>query len=136
MTDAMFAAQDAVYDTLQANAGVQAVLGNPTRVYDHVPTNAVFPYLTLGETSVTAYDVKEGTGMDAVMTLHVWSRYRGHKEVKDILKAVHAALHRATFSVAGQNFIDCRFESAETVQEADGLTYHGIARYRILTLAP
>lgn len=133
MSEAMFAVQDAVYDLLVANAGMQAVLGNPPRIYDYVPQNAVFPYLTLGDTRAENFDTKDGVGINQLITLHAWSRYRGQKEMKDILKAVNLALHRSSMTVSGYNFTDCRFESAETFLDDDGLTYHGLCRYRLIT---
>lgn len=133
MSEAMFAVQDAVYDLLVANAGMQAVLGNPPRIYDYVPQNAAFPYLTLGDTRAENFDTKDGVGINQLITLHAWSRYRGQKEMKDILKAVNLALHRSSMTVSGYNFTDCRFESAETFLDDDGLTYHGLCRYRLIT---
>ena len=48
MSDALFAVQQAVYNALAASTEVQALLGNPPRIYDHVPPNAVFPYIAFG----------------------------------------------------------------------------------------
>ncbi|MBI1274206.1 MAG: DUF3168 domain-containing protein [Alphaproteobacteria bacterium] len=133
MSDAMFAVQDAVYDLLAADGTVQGALGDPARIYDHVPPEATFPFLTLGDTDAEIYDSKNLTGMTQVILLHAWSRYRGRKEIKDILQALYGALHNASLSVSGASFVSCRFESASLLIDDDGMTYHGLARYRVIT---
>lgn len=133
MSEAMFAVQDAVLEVLAASSAVQEHLGSPARIFDHVPPEATFPFLTLGEAVAVPFDTKDRSGMSQTITLHVWSRYRGRKQVKDVLKAVYDTLHQGTLSVAGQDFVDCRFEAAETMLDDDGLTYHGVARYRVRT---
>lgn len=133
MSDAMFAVQDAVYTALAADSGVQALLGSPVRVYDHVPPDATFPFLTLGAVQAEGFDTKERVGTRQTVVLHVWSRYRGSREVKNILSVVHDLLHLGNFAVAGHELAACRWRSAETLLDDDGLTRHGVAQYEIIT---
>ncbi len=125
--------QQAVYAALAASAALQALIGNPARVYDHVPDNPAFPYVTLGDTVSGPFDTKSFAGRDQSVTLHAWSRYRGKKEVKQILTALHDALHEQPLTVAGHNFVLCRFEFADVFDDEDGLTRHGVSRFRIVT---
>lgn len=133
MSDAMFAVQDAVYAVLAADAGVQAVLGSPARIYDHVPPDATFPFLTLGAVQAEVFDTRERAGMRQTLVLHVWSRYRGQQETKNILGAIYTVLHQGGFTVAGHELAACRWRSAETLLDDDGLTRHGVAQYEIIT---
>ena len=135
MSDALWSVQDAVHDALAGSAEVQALLGNPARIFDHVPPGASFPYLTLGTTEAVANDTKDGTGMKQTITMVVWSRYRGRKEVKDILKAVYDTLHNQSLNVAGQSFASARFESAAADIDNDGVTYRGVCQYLIRTVS-
>ena len=133
MTDAFFNVQDAMFDALAASTEVQGLLGNPPRVYDHVPPGAAFPYVTFGALTVQPYDTKTEIGFEQIVTLDVWSRYRGSKEAKDILQALYDALHRASLSVSGEVFLSCEFTGADITPEPDGLTYSGKARFDVMT---
>lgn len=133
MTDAFFNTQQAIYNVLVANSGVQAVLGGTPRIYDHVPPGATFPYAVFGAVRVLPYDYKVENGFEQIVTLDVWSRYRGSKEMKDITQALYDALHRATLSVTGHVFLACEFHSADLEAENDGLTYHAAVRFSVVT---
>ena len=52
----LVALQDAVHAALAASAEMQALIGNPVRLYDHVPEDAAFPYVELGEVSARRFD--------------------------------------------------------------------------------
>lgn len=131
--DSQWAVQQAIYAALTGNAALQALLGNPARIYDHVPDTPVYPYVTLGETFAGDFDTKSFDGMDQDVVLHVWSRYRGKKEAKQILGAIHDVLNKQPLSVTGQNFVLCQFTFGQVFDDPDGLTRHGVARYRVLT---
>ncbi len=132
MTTSLFSVQEAVYGALTSSVDVQELLGNPARIYDVAPPAANYPYVTLGDVVVKEYDTKDQTGFEQWLTLHVWSRYRGRKELKRIIQAIYDVLHRAPLTVTGANGVSCQFVSASTAQENDGLTLHGILRYRII----
>lgn len=133
MSDALFAVQQAIYNALAASSEVQALLGNPPRVYDHVLPNVAFPYVAFGAIVAKPYDDKDRTGFEQTVTLDIWSRYRGSKEAKDILQAVYDALHRAALTVSGQTFLSCEFAGADLTQESDGLTYNAKAHFDVIT---
>jgi Protein of unknown function (DUF3168) len=132
MNDALFAIQQAVAAALGASAEVQGLLGDPVRVYDHVPPGAAFPYAVIGTVAAKPYDDKDRTGFAATIAVDIWSRYRGTREVKDILQAVYDALHRTALSVTGQVFVSCEFAGVTIVPDGDGLTYRGTAHYDIM----
>jgi len=133
MTDILFNVQQAVLSTLAASPTVQAVLGASPQIYDHVPPTATFPYVVFGPVHVAPYDTKKDIGFEQIVTLNIWSRYRGGKETRDIFQAVYDTLHRANFSIAGQTYISCEFHSADFSLDADGLTSFAAARFTIVT---
>ena len=133
MNSAFFAVQDALYTALTADAGVQALLGSPARVYDHVPPDAAFPFLTMGAMQAEAFDTADHDGVAQRVTLRAWSRMRGRKEIKAIMDAVYARLHGGTLAISGRKLVLCRFMAAEAALDDDGLTYHGMAQYQIIT---
>jgi hypothetical protein len=132
MTTSLFAVQEAVYRALTSSAPMQTLAGNPARLYDVVPPAALFPYITLGDVLIKQFDTKDQNGFEQLLVLHVWSRYRGRKELKQIIQTIYDVLHNATLTVSGANYVSCQFQSASTAQENDGLTLHGILRYRIV----
>jgi hypothetical protein len=133
MSDILFSVQQAVLSALAANAGVQAVLGATPPLYDHVPQNAAFPYVVFGPVHVVPNDTKRDIGFEQILTLNIWSRYRGGKETRDIFQAVYDTLHRAALNISGQTFVSCEFHSADFSLDSDGLTYFAAARFSIIT---
>jgi hypothetical protein len=131
--DSAWPLQKAVFDALAAAPAIQALLGNPARIYDAVPAGAAFPYLAIGEATAADWSNKSFSGTESRLTLHAFSRERGAKQAKAILDAAHGVLHDAQLAVAGHNLASLRFEFAATMLDEDGLTWHGLARYRALT---
>lgn len=102
-------------------------------VYDHVPQDAAFPYLSLGDETSTPDDTDDITGADLSFAVHTWSRYRGQKEVQDIQHEVWSALHRSNLTVEGAAFVGCHLESTQpTTLDPDGITHHGVQLFRVL----
>lgn len=144
---AAFAVQVAVFDRLRADATLAGLLadsviaGSPTEpaIYDHVPQAQLsedpsqFPYVVIGDDTAGEFDTDDVNGQETTVTLHIWSRYRGKKEVKQIADAIYDALHDATLAISGQNAIYCFWEFAESVPESDVLVQHEVTRFRIVT---
>lgn len=124
--------QQAIFGALTNDAGVTALVGG--RVYDSVPQDASFPYLTVGDSTVIPFDTKDEPGQEHRVVMHAWSRYAGRKEAKQILAAVYDRLNRATLTVSGYGVVLILFEFEETFLDEDGRTYHGVIRFRIITM--
>ena len=131
--DSQWALQKAVYSALAADAPLQALIGATPRVYDHVPQESMFPYVVIGDATALENDTKTTDGMEQTLTLHTWSRYRGLKEAKQIMGAIVDALDQTSLSVTGHSLTLLRFEFSDTFLDADGLTRHGVQRFRALT---
>jgi|SRR5690606_2996377 len=119
------ALQQAVYDQLSGYPGM------PT-VYDDVPGDAAFPYVVIGDDTHIPFDTDDSLGSESTLTLHVWSRYRGKKECKDIMALIYAALTRQPLALDGHDLITIEFEYSEVVLDPDGQTRHGVQRFRAL----
>jgi len=126
MTNALFGLQQAVLDALAANSSVP-------EVYDHVPRDATFPYVVYGPAHVMAEDSKTDTGFDHIVTLNVWSRYRGGKETRAIFQALYDTLHHKTLAVDGQAVVFGMFLNADFSLDEDGLTYFAAVRFTFIT---
>lgn len=133
MADRSVVLFEAIYATLAADAGVTSALGGTGRIYDNVPAGAACPYVVIGdETAIdaggTAWDAQEHT-----LTIHAWSEAASSKQVKQIMAAVRAALHDAPPALSGGTCANLRQEFKETFRDPDGVTWHGVMRFRAVT---
>lgn len=104
-------------------------------IYDHPPQDidAVgLPYVLIGEDTGAPFETDGSVGVEATLTLHTWSHYRGRLEVKRIQREIYNALNRATFPIAGGYLIDLSYEYSDTAIEEDGIIRHGTQRFRLL----
>lgn len=126
--------QKGIYETLANNAAVTSLLGG-IKIFDTNPLAASYPYLTLGQTIERDWSTGNEDGTEHIVTLHVWSRAGGKQEAQAILGKIHEALHDSPITLAEHRLVKLRHEFAEARQEADGETYHGIARFRAIPRA-
>ena len=105
--------------------------------YDHVPfepegsPDANFPYGTVGDTELVPWDNDSDLGTEVEATIHVWSRYKGRKEVDATIDVIYGLLHRASLTSAGYKVVDCLFTFSDNFVEGDGQTRHGVIRFRL-----
>jgi len=129
---ASWALQKSVYQTLIADAALTNLIGGP-RVFDDVPGNAAFPFLTIGDDTTRDNATFSETGFEHAIAVHVWSRASGRGELKQIAAAVIAALHDAPLVLEDNRLVNLRFQSSVALKDPDGHTYHGIVRFRAVT---
>lgn len=122
------ALQTAVHNRLSGYPGMPDV-------HDDVDPDAAFPYVVIGEDTHIPWDTDDSVGAESTVTLHVWSRYRGKKEAKDIQGLIYEALNRHELSVDGYHLVTLEFEYSDVILDADGLTRHGVSRFRSLVEA-
>lgn len=122
-----FAIQKAVYERLTDQLNVP--------VYDDVPQNTKLPYVTIGEDDSEAWDTDDSLGLDTDITIHVWSEYAGRKEAKELMGQIYNALNRHELVVDGMHTVDCIFEYQDIFLDPDGVTRHGVIRFRLTTEA-
>lgn len=132
--DSQLGVQRGVYEVLGADQDLVSILAaGAESIYDHVPKNSGFPYVVLGESRAAPFDSMGSSGLDQVIALRVFSRYKGMKELKDAMSAIYAALHDTDIQVDNQNLVLLRFEAGETRLEGDGMTRQGVMRFRVIT---
>ena len=121
--------QQSVFTRLNTDATLVTTLG--AAVYDNVPAGAAFPYVALGDVTEVPNDTMGRTGRDFTLTFHTWSQYVGMKQVKEIQNRIDQLLDRWAPTVTGWTAIQMLQEFFETFRDPDGVTRHGVARYRI-----
>ena len=132
MASASAALRAAIHDALSADGALNALLGGP-KIYDEVPREAGFPYVTLGEARVSDFSTGTEPGEEHQVTLHAWSRQGGQREAHLISGALLQALDDAPLTLSEHRLVNLRFAVADVRREADGCTYHALVRFRAMT---
>ncbi|MFZ3494624.1 DUF3168 domain-containing protein [Streptomyces sp. 5.8] len=128
MTTALWPLQVAVYSQLTGHA---TLMGLVSGVYDEVPEDAPFPYLTIGSITERADDAHNQRGLAAQITLDVWSRYRGWAEAAQILDAADTVLDRQPLTVAGYQDVSIAHDAHTLLRDPDPAIRHISVTYRV-----
>ena len=131
MSVGQFQLQTAIYTALNVSA-ITTTLS--CGVYDEVIEGNTYPFITLGEETTFDYSTKTATGGETTINIHIWSQYKGSKQTKEIMDKVHDLLHDSNLSVTGFNLINLRFEYSDIMRDPDGITRHGVMRFRAIIL--
>jgi hypothetical protein len=129
---ASWALQRGVYQALAGSLDLTTLLGG-VRVYDRAPQAAPYPFITLGQSVVRDWSTGTEDGAEHNLTLHVWSRSGGKKQVLEIIEAIKGVLHDQPLLLPDHHLINLRHELSEARLDPDGDTFHGIVRYRAVT---
>lgn len=127
---ASWALQRGVYQALASSPGLTALLGG-ARIYDDAPQSAPYPFITLGQSVLRDWSTGTEDGAEHELTLHVWSRAGGKRQVQEITEAIKQALHDKPLML--EYLINLRHTFSEARLDPDGDTFHGIVRYRAVT---
>ena len=131
MADHSFELQKTIYAKLNTDSTIKTTYS--ATVHDHVSSGTAFPYVVIGEeTNTDDSSSKDVDFNEFTLTIHTFSRNRGRKEAKQIMARIYTLLHKASLTVTGANHINTRFEYSDVVREQDGLTYHGVQRFRTI----
>jgi hypothetical protein len=120
--------QKSIFTALNGN--VTGVSSANIPIYDDVPEGSVYPYVVIGEETTSNNGTKTLDGVEHTITLHVWSQYRGRREIKEIMQSVYEKLHNTAITVTGASLVNIRQEFSNTLAEQDGITRHGVMRFR------
>ena len=126
--------QKGIVSKLRADIALGALI---VAVYDDVPQSAAseksidFPFVVVGDDSFTDWDTDTEVGYEGDLQLHIWSRKRGKKEIKDIQQAIFDVLNRQTIVVPNCSILDIRFTAMQNFIEPDERTRHGTINFNI-----
>ena len=129
MSEHSWELQKSIFNALDGDSTLQSLV---TDVYDFVPESTAFPYVKIGEETSIDNGTKTLQGNEHTLVIHTFSRYRGSKEVKEIMSRIYALLHESSLSVTGASLVNLRFEFSDVIKENDGFTSHGIQRFRAI----
>ena len=121
--------QTAIYNTLSGDATLAALV---TGIYDHVPQETTYPYVVIADMMMEEFDTQTWDGALMTLNVHVWSRKRGRKECMTIFGHLRRLLHDQDLVVSGHCHVLCQRDYSEVFLDPDGVTRHGVMRFRIL----
>lgn len=137
MADPSLALQGAINTRLRSQ-----VLAVSSRVFDHVKSDVVFPYIEIGEFQTVDDGAQCIDAVEVYVTVHVWSRPEegvtapGQVEVKSIAGAVRGALHEADLNLGSAwQFLEIAHQDTRYLKDPDGLTSHAVLTFRALIAA-
>jgi len=126
MPEPGFALQKAIFQRLTAELSVP--------VYDAVPMDTPYPYVTIDSERVTNISPIAGRKrQQRLVYLSVWSDYQGQAEVKRINGEIAAALDERALPLEDGRAVSVRLVSADSNREPDGRTYQGSVAIRVIT---
>ena len=125
MTDPALPLQSALMAVLNATLSCS--------VYDAVPDNAAYPYVTLDYSVSTNDDLFGGYRKDnRYYYLSIWSRAYGSEEVYSIMAQIDA-LNEEPLTLSSGVMVSLRVERKRTSREPDNLTFMGQVTLRVIT---
>lgn len=128
--------QKVIYEVLSQDAALQTLLGGTAqdkKVYDRVPQEKAFPFVTIGDVTWDERGNQTWEGWKGLITINVWYREpkAGRLGVQLIQKRIDELLHRQDPCVEGWNIVDLRRSSINIVIDPDNITIHGISKYNL-----
>lgn len=133
MSDPSLPLQAAIVARLKNDSAVQAVVGQ--RIYDEVPANPTFPYISLGDNQVLPDDADCIDGTEIFWQLDGWARDQHYPTCKQISQAVVAALHNLPLTITGYSNVICELNTVNYLHDPDGITRHVAINIRFLIQA-
>lgn len=99
------------------------------RVYDNIPSKAVFPYISIGASDYRPDDAQCIDGRIETVQLDCWSRDHGKKiEAKRLVDAVKKALHGQSGDLGVSALVQMRVSLVRVFSDPDGITAHGVVQ--------
>ncbi len=131
-TNPALALQTGIRAALLADSGLVTTLGG-AQVFDDVPRDVPFPYITVGDIDTRDWNTQTSRGHEHTVTIHLWSRYRGRKQVQELIGEVDRILDGAAPPLSGYRLVNLSTIFWTAQREPDGQVYRGTVRLRAVT---
>lgn len=123
--------QKTLYSILTGDVTLMAmILG----VFDHVPDNQAYPYVTIQAKPWIDRGSETWEGLSATITINVWYRRSGSGdlEVQKIQKRIDELLHDKDICIEGWNIVAFRRSMIDILVDPDNITLHGIQIFNLM----
>jgi hypothetical protein len=131
--DSSTAVRNALVARLLATSAVTDIVGQ--RVYDVRAEGDEYPLIVFGDENSSPWDAYALDGEEVFVLINGYCDQEGHSVQARALKvAIRNALHEATLTVAGHDFLLCRVQDSRIVPTgAKDRISHAIVRVKIIT---
>lgn len=133
MSDPVLDLQAALLVYLRGQVSLAVWLGTPARVYDQLPVEVVYPYVTFGRVSAQSIGGVGAEVTEQVLNLMCVSRFGGSEEAKAIAAELRVLLDGAALDLAG--LVSLRVSYVDVFRSADQRTTYALIRLRAVTEA-
>ena len=123
----------AVLESLRSDGDVQAIFGNPARIFDDETEQPAFPYAELERHGVEPRNISGSAGQAHTLTISTRSRDGGREEAKAALGTLRAAANRMTLALTGQRTVLVQPVYSDVMRAPDLRSFRGVLRIRIIT---
>lgn len=121
---------------LKGSAALTALLttyASSPAVFTHVPQDlTTYPYVTIYGIELNNEDTDATEAFTGVVNIHSWTDQRDMAVIGDIKSAIYGALHRTSADIAGYCITEMNQEFQTTLRDPDGITLHGVQRFKIM----
>lgn len=126
--------QEAIFALLQQNETLSLKLAG---IYDEPVRDAVYPYVSMGRTTIASRDVKDLSGDMVSFDLLTWSNQPTQMEVKELMADVDDAVRSNLPAVIGSDIIHLNRTGASIDRQFTslGTLYRGRLSYNVLMYA-
>lgn len=115
----------------EINKALYTVLNSASfPVYDCIPENTAFPYCDISEMTASDKSAKNLPGESFLLTAHLWSQYKGTKEVREMCDELIQTITGTELTMSGFNNNLTEVEYIGISNDPDGLTRHGVVKIR------
>ena len=122
----------ALIEWLRGDGALQALLGDPVRVWDEAPSGAGFPHLVIGRCESRPLNA-DGGGVEQRLTLTCASRFRGLEEARAVAAAVRARVADAPLEADGVKAVSVAVTFTDLFRSADLKRAWAVMRLRAVT---
>lgn len=111
--------QKTIYSILNNDSQLQNLV---TGVFDEIRPKQPFPYIALGDFNESNMHTFDREGREINIEIHIFSDYRGNKEIFDILSRVLALIDHKDIEIEGLHSVFVRYNNGNIVTETGGPT--------------
>ncbi len=116
----------AVYTALNGVTGLTGIIS------EKLSNEGAWPKIWLEDGGADDWSNKDDDGLEAVINLHIGSRYDGTKEIRTLMKKCHDTLHNANLVLTSSQSVLCQFTRYDMVIDSDGQTRHGVMKFKLI----
>lgn len=130
--DAMLELQGVITSTVKGQSPQLA----GGRIYDRVPEDVAFPYISFGPSDAINDDAECIQADEITFQIDVWSRTPGFPEVKQLARDLRNLLLGANIQLTSNALVTLEHSSTRVFRDPDGLTSHAAMTFTAVIEEP